>query len=118
MAKLYPKNDGPVQVETARTARQPKHPSPGKSLGLASFVKGMLSGQVSPEIREARIAICRACTATDSKGERLFREIGGRMYCGEPKLQKLLRVDARDGCGCNLSLKIEYKNATCPHNKW
>ena len=118
MAKLYPKNNGPVQVETARTAIHPKSLSPGKSLGLVSFVKGMLSGQVSSEVRETRLAICRACTATDSKGERLFREIGGRAYCGEPRLQKLLRVDAQDGCGCELRKKSLSRAASCPIRKW
>ncbi len=118
MAKLYPKNDCPVQVETTQTVKQSKDPSPDKSWGLASFAKGLLSGQVSPEVQEARLAVCRACTATDSKGERLFREIAGKMYCGVPRLEQLLRNEVQNGCGCELRLKVSRVGSGCPLNLW
>lgn len=89
-----------------------------RTTGAASYLKAKLSASVPKEVRHARLAICRACTATDPAGVRLFREIKGRMYCGTPRLKKILRDETKEGCGCDLEDKADARSASCPLGLW
>ena len=89
-----------------------------RTTGAASYLKAKLSASVPKEVRHARLAICRACTATDPTGVRLFRERKGRMYCGTPRLKKILRDETKEGCGCDLEDKADKVGAQCPLYLW
>lgn len=92
------------------------------------FLKAVGGGNVSPETAKHRLEVCRACTAKDSSGQRLYRVIKGKPYCGKPLVRSLIKKALRlkapireehiDGCGCMLTDKVNFKNATCPLGKW
>jgi len=93
----------------------------GKTLGIWGWLKGILSRKTRKDIQECRLKICLACMATDSKGERLYREIDGGVYCGTPRLSQIsqiVRNEQKDGCGCELNYKASRINASCPLNRW
>ena len=90
----------------------------GKTTGAWSFLKGVLSRKTRKEIQEARLKICEACMAQDSKEERLYRDIDGKHYCGLPRLSQIIRNEQIDGCGCELSYKASRVNVSCPLNRW
>jgi hypothetical protein len=90
----------------------------GKTTGAWGFLKGVLGRKTRKEIQEARLKICEACMAQDSKEERLYRDIGGKKYCGLPRLSQIIRNEQIDGCGCELSYKTSRINASCPLNRW
>ncbi len=95
------------------------HAQAGKrTWGIVGFVRGMVSGAAPATTAAARLHICRACQAADSAGQRLYRRDGEKEYCGRPRLQKVLRDEARDGCGCELRLKTSKAEAACPLGRW
>lgn len=89
-----------------------------KTIGATSLAKAVAGGKASPEEIERRERICKACQEVDEKGERLYREIKGKVYCGEPRLRRILRSERESGCGCRLRWKWHFKGAACPHGKW
>ena len=92
-----------------------------KTFGLVSLGKALLSGRASPEVTARRLAICRACQATDPTGTRLYRVIDGKAYCGVPRLSELGKVYRDEklwGCGCELGWKAAMSGAYCPLQKW
>jgi len=101
-----------------------------KSLGVASLLKATTSPTVDARIAAERLDVCRSCRAVDSGGERLFREIEALHFCGAPRafaggkipslkqLIKTYRDETVDGCGCELSDKVQYSAAECPLKLW
>jgi len=83
-----------------------------------SLAKSLASGSASTETLKARYKICEECDKTDENGKKLFRTVKGRFYCGQPRVQKLLRDSSRAGCGCPLAVKWAYKASKCPLGKW
>ena len=103
----------------------------GKSnIGLTSLIKGMIYGECSGSDKKSRMDICRACKAVDSRGDRLFREIDGQVFCGVPRpgarngvpsldeIKNVIRDETVDGCGCDLEYKTSRAEAECPLKKW
>lgn len=71
--------------------------------------------KATDEEQATRRKACESCTATDSKGDRVFRAIDqGVFSCGVPVNKKLFRDKAVDGCGCWLNLKWLAKDEKCP----
>src|SRR3990167_2558259 len=93
--------------DIARLAREPE-----RTAGLGGFVRGMLGGMADENERQYRLAACAECTVTDAAGERLYRLIGGRHYCGAPKLGKIMRNEKLGGCGCKIEFKTRFSNTT------
>jgi ribosomal protein L40E len=89
-----------------------------KTLGVVSLGKGLVGGAADAATRIFRMTICEKCFAEDSTGARLYRVVDGTVYCGRPRLQKLLRDEATDGCGCVLSFKTGRAQAACPLGRW
>jgi len=92
-----------------------------KTLGLLSLGKALLGGRASPEVAARRLAICRACQATDPTGSRLYRMIAGKAYCGVPRLSELGKVYRDEklwGCGCELGWKSSMVESECPRSRW
>jgi hypothetical protein len=88
---------------------------------LAGLIKGLTGGSADVATQMERWRICRACTATDSSGARLFRKVDSRFVCGTPRLAelgKIIRDEAAEGCGCELMLKIGAAKASCPRGAW
>jgi hypothetical protein len=104
------------------TRLRPGERPPGsgrRSWGVLSLVKGLFGGAAPAEIAATRLAICQACQEKDRQGERLFRPgTAGKTYCGAPRLGKLRRDEAREGCGCELSFKASRAEASCPLGHW
>lgn len=99
-------------------ANNPKCASCDKSFGILGYVSAKLSGKVSEETQAARLDICKGCTAADTRGQKLYREIDGVAYCGLPRSEKVYRDDKQDGCGCDLLDKIQYRKSKCPKDFW
>ena len=74
---------------------------------------------VSEECSLQRKKICSACWEKDSKGDRLYRaNKDGRVSCGVPFEDDILREPTKEGCGCYLELKWKVKGMQCPFGKW
>lgn len=108
----------PQLVRLFEESNTSKCPSCDKSFGILGYVSAKLSGKVSDETQAARLDICKGCTAVDSTGQKLFREIGGVAYCGLPRSEKVYRDDKQDGCGCDLLDKVQYRKSKCPKDLW
>lgn len=94
-----------------------------RKLGALGLLRGIIYGPAKVETVTQRLNICKQCDAKDSKKERLFRKIGDKIYCGNPKTSdliklKLFRAERADGCGCELGFKTSRKEAECPLGKW
>lgn len=75
-------------------------------------------GLIEEAEQKRRLGICAACTAVDTKGDRLYRGPYDNPSCGIPAIQKLLRDDTLDGCGCYVKEKAKAKDEHCPLSKW
>lgn len=107
--------------EGGLTRLRPPGTPAAKTWGIGGLVKGFLGGAAPAGIAAARLQICRACGAVDSKGKRLYRKRKGKEYCGRPRLEKLTEIrrdETRDGCGCEVRLKTSKAEAACPQGKW
>ncbi len=91
-----------------------------KAIGALDLAKAVFSGKTTEKIATSRLAQCKKCEHKDADtGEKLFRTIDGKIYCGAPRIGwKIYRDDKRLGCGCNLAQKIWYNNAACPLGHW
>jgi len=89
-----------------------------KSLGGISYVRAMMSGKVPESVAKERMTACEACNGKDSAGERLFRIVEGKPFCGLPRLKKPYRDESKDGCGCPLKEKVLYRQSSCPIGRW
>lgn len=114
-ARLYVQRQHDTRDQVLRQAKENKDQL---TTGMVSFVQAVVSGKVDSKVLEERESICRQCDATDDKGERLFREIDGKVYCGEPRLRRILRSEAKSGCGCKLTTKWVFQKSRCPLGKW
>ena len=83
-----------------------------------SVVKAVTSGHVDKADMDDRLALCILCKDVDAKGVRLLRIHNTALYCGEPRLHSIRRVESEDGCGCNLHSKVRYKESKCPRGYW
>lgn len=90
----------------------------GRTFGLWGWLKGVFGRKARKEIQEARLKICEACTAKDSRGERLFRLLNNKHYCGLPRLSMIVRDEKQEGCGCELSYKASRISSSCPLDRW
>ena len=89
------------------------------SFGALDAAVAIMSGRVPEEIAEARFAVCEICDKVDDKGERLFREVKDKHYCGEPRIGwKVYRDEKESGCGCNLKDKVKFNGSSCPWGIW
>lgn len=88
------------------------------AFSVAKFAAQMTVGQKATEEQQAtRKTACEGCTAVDSKGDRIYREISpGVFSCGQSAKEKLFRDKTVDGCGCWLNLKWIAKDEKCPLN--
>ncbi len=92
--------------------------------GAISYIKAKIGGKASSRVQKLRFATCVSCeqmqqTADDKNtSTRLFREIHGVPYCGDPWSSKLIRNQFLDGCGCDLSDKVKYTKSECPRKQW
>jgi hypothetical protein len=117
-------NGAPVPYKDVRRLfmeayqKETQKEQPVKTLGLTSMVKALTSGPVDKEEKQRRQEICQECQEQDEGGIRLYREIDGKSYCGEPRLKRILRDEGKNGCGCNLRFKWIFKEAHCPLKKW
>jgi len=84
------------------------------------MAKALMSGEVPPEVAAARLSICKDCQLAEAGSDiRLFREVDGSLYCGEPRVGwKVYRDEAAIGCGCKLEEKVKHKASACPHARW
>jgi len=89
-----------------------------KNLGIVSLAKAMIGPPAAPRLVTERLNRCRACVEIDSRGERLYRQIGDVFYCGQPRLENIYRDERKDGCGCELGLKASRRDVGCPRNHW
>jgi hypothetical protein len=94
-----------------------------KSLGWGSYIESKLSGYVRAQTKVVRMFACKMCTERETvsgkpAGPRLFREIAGKPYCGEPRGIIDRRIEANVGCGCNLEDKTRWKASVCPRMRW
>lgn len=91
-----------------------------KSYGIIDYAKAKLSGKVDDLTSKVRLAVCKTCIHRDQDtGQRLFRVIDGKFYCGEPRIfGSLYRDDVRVGCGCDLEEKCSYVESKCPRRSW
>jgi hypothetical protein len=89
---------------------------------LASFVGRKAVGQkVDQKEHDRRKAICESCTAVDSKGDRMFRNVAlEKDSCGVPRFKRWFRISETEGCGCWLNLKWWGRGQKCPlkEPKW
>ena len=89
-----------------------------KSVGVLSLVKGLIHGPAPAAVAADRLAACKACGEKSTAGDRLYREIDGKAYCGVPRLQDIYRDESKDGCGCDLLFKVSRAETECPRKKW
>jgi len=99
-----------------REKRKRKLADAVKSAG--SLAVALASGSADSVILQERQKICQGCDKTDENSHKLFRSVKGRFYCGQPRLQKILRDSSKAGCGCPLAVKWAYKASRCPVGKW
>lgn len=85
---------------------------------VGSVAIALTGPRTSPGEKALRMEICRGCQAEDPvTGERLFRVIKGKPYCGKPRMWKPFRT-AGQGCGCELTFKAGFELAHCPLEFW
>lgn len=91
----------PVWVEHARQVAARRLPSLGHQVaGFMSTAAAVLASgleRASDELRETRLATCRACE--------YYRPEDGR--CG-----------GTEGCGCYVEVAAQWKAKECPRGKW
>lgn len=84
-----------------------------------TFIVHNLGPSVKEDVLKMRKEICRDCTLTDLKGERLYRiDAKGTLFCGTPLLEKKIRDPKREGCGCFLKMKWKRAWTSCPNGLW
>jgi hypothetical protein len=96
-----------------------------KSLGIMNYLRAKTSGRIPQEVADARFRTCsQLCeekeltpngTPTEQK---LFREINGVFYCGEPWVRMPYRSEKASGCGCDLKDKTAWHESACPRGLW
>ena len=87
-------------------------------INLASTLVGQHVNDVEYKRRRD---VCKTCMAIDSNGERLYRlDKAGRPTCGVMRLNKIIRDESKEGCGCYLEQKWKGVTQHCPLNppKW
>jgi ADP-heptose:LPS heptosyltransferase len=95
-----------------------------KSWGVISYLKALVGAKASQDLQRHRMLICQVCPELEKTetGEildvRLFRTINDKAYCGAPRLNKPLRNEAKEGCGCDLKEKVKSFDAECPRGNW
>jgi hypothetical protein len=89
-----------------------------QSAGKAVQAALDLGDKTTLEIALDRLETCRGCTATDHRGDRLYRESAVGPTCGELRAFSPLRNTRTQGCGCVLRLKAAAKENGCPLNLW
>lgn len=91
----------------------------GSGFGILSFARAILSGPAAQKDQDARIMICRQCQAKEPNGNtRLYRQMAGQEYCGQPRLKSMYRDEKKYGCGCSLNLKTRFAKSDCPLGYW
>jgi hypothetical protein len=63
---------------------------------------------VDPARRQVRLGVCQSCPVAQIDK--------GRVYCGRPLLNKIVRDPAIDGCGCPILAKANDPTEHCPIN--
>jgi len=89
-----------------------------RTLGAWSYVRAKMGPLVDEVTAGERWAVCMQCRQGDPRGNPLLRQVGDKLYCGQPRLQNVYRDEYQFGCGCDLSDKIWYANTGCPRGQW
>ena len=101
IASLPPSEAEPKDLSDLGPCPEPSLPSLlTQAANLAGAVARHVAAgrpQASPEVVEARLAICRVCDH--------YRASDGR--CG-----------GKQGCGCYVSIKASWEDQRCPLNRW
>lgn len=113
-----------------RNEAEPCSPCVGKSTGIGGLVRAVAYGPADARTQEARMLTCQGCPERGGDGERLFREIDGKHFCGIPRpfargtvptleeVRHAYRDETVDGCGCELEFKTSRAEADCPKGLW